>query len=85
MTLYINYHLNLLDPAETYYPQFQYQYETYAWNILKAYHSNSEKEFMIESEKIIMNMYEEEGRSWKRKLFLISLFIQDMKKELDNS
>jgi hypothetical protein len=40
---------------------------------------------MIESEKIIMNMYEEEGRSWKRKLFLISLFIQDMKKELDNS
>jgi hypothetical protein len=81
--LYINHHLNLLDPSELYYPQFYDHYEEYAWKIFDAYRSFGDSQFLVESEKIIVGMFENEGCAWKRKLYYIRYHIEDMKKELD--
>lgn len=81
--LYINHHLNLLDPSELYYPQFYDHYEDFAWEILNAYRSHGDPQFPVETEKIIVSMFENEGCAWKRKLYSIRYHIEDIKKALD--
>lgn len=79
--LYINHHLNRLDPARMYYPQFRNQYEKYAWIMLKIYKGGSD--FPVEAEKIIVKMYQDEGSTAKREFQSIRLHIEDMKRQLD--
>jgi hypothetical protein len=81
--LYINHNLNLLDPIQMYYPQFHYQCEKNAWEILKAYKSSNAKEFPIKAEKIIVEIYEQEGIAWNRHQNSISYTITKIKEQLD--
>lgn len=81
--LYINNYLNSLDPTRMYYPQFPYQYEKYAWEIVKAYKNCNAIEFPMEAEKIIVDMYEGEGIPWKKHLHSIRNTINKMKEHLN--